>query len=69
MISKVGLLKIKSSTKPSIEDVFALEIFSRDYPDSHCIVICRTPRAYNEGRIKFMPYVEGMKEAITKASL
>jgi uncharacterized protein len=61
-------VEIKSDHNPKIEDVSSLVSFSKDYPEAKCIVLCRTPRKYSEGSIKFFPYLEGLDWAIKEAS-
>lgn len=53
-------IEIKSSSQPTINDISSLVFFQRNYPNSVCFVICRTPRPYTEHldtgqHIRFLP--------------
>lgn len=60
-------IEIKSSNKPISDELTSLKIFSNDYPNAKCIVICNTPREYKEEKILFCPLVQGIDRAIDLA--
>lgn len=54
-------IEIKSSVSPTAEDVAALLYMKEDYPALKVLCLCKTPRAYEESNILFMPWKEGLK--------
>ncbi len=57
----IAAIEIKSSTKPSLEDVAGLETVSADYPKIKQWCLCRTENPYKLGAVEFLPWKEGLR--------
>lgn len=57
-------VEIKSDISPDLVDLSVLAKFSEKYPKSRCIVLCRTPRAYQLKRLEILPFVEGIRSIV-----
>lgn len=55
-------IEIKSDTRPQLSDLSGLRAFMEDYPKAQAIVLCRTPHAYELGKIRILPWTEGVKD-------
>lgn len=54
-------LEIKSAETPDPTEIKTLTRFKDRYPKSRCLVLCRTPRAYDVGGIEILPFVDGIR--------
>lgn len=55
-------IEIKSSDSPSLKDVDALLQFAAEYPNVKIWCVCQTPREYEEGGVRFLPWKTGLLE-------
>lgn len=62
-------IEIKSAVAPSIEDVPALKVFINDNVGASAFVLCKTPQAYQQDNIYFLPFMAGIKSALKSAAI
>jgi predicted AAA+ superfamily ATPase len=58
--SKPIALEIKSSSAPSLDSLKGLQEFKKHSPQALLFVLCRTPRAYEQDGIQFLPFPSGI---------
>lgn len=56
----LAAIEIKSQEAPEAKDYRGLEKFASEFPDTPLYCFCTTPRAYQDGRIKILPWQEGL---------
>lgn len=57
-------IEIKSAMDPTAREVKSLAIFKEYHPTAKLLVICRTPRRYQEGECLFVNLAEGLDEIV-----
>lgn len=55
-------IEIKSSPAPDLADCSGFENFAADYPNVPKWCLCTSPLAYERSGVKFLPWLEGLKE-------
>jgi predicted AAA+ superfamily ATPase len=60
--SKPVAVEIKSSKRPSLDDLKGILLFKEEFPEAQLYCVCRADRAYTLEGIKFIPYLEFLQK-------
>jgi uncharacterized protein len=59
--AKPVAVEIKSAPNPALADVSTLLDFKKDNPSAECVVLCRADQPYSREKIRFEPFISGIK--------